>query len=210
MEIEAKFAITGPLDSAALAAVDLGPYRLAAPRQQIYRDLLLDTPGRVITGSGHALRLRFVEDGAILTFKGPGRRSGSIHEREELEEWLPLGAENDRGRWPPVIAGRVRALAGDEPLTPIISLELRRQTWAVERGGDVVGELALDEGMIRAGGAAESVHELEIEIKGDLERQELDWLGRRLCEQLPLQPEPRTKLQRGLALLQGRDASGDE
>jgi CHAD domain-containing protein len=204
MEIEAKYAITGPLDPEKLTALDLTPYALRSGADVRHHDLVLDTPDRAVTGSGHALRLRDESGSLILTLKGPGQVNGSIHRREEIEAPLPGpgddGGNFDYHHWPAVIADRVGGMVGDAPLSPLVEVRVRRRTWVVERDGRQIGELALDEGEIQANGKADPVHELELELKGEGAPADLETLDRRLRLLLPLAPESRSKLQRGLAL----------
>lgn len=217
MEIEAKYKITGTLDPATISALDLTPYAVRAGEQLAHHDIMLDTPERAITGSRHSLRLRDENGTTILTFKGPDTVEGSIHRREEIEARLPAsgtdangapatgrsaGGAYDYRTWPKKLAQRVEALVGtSDKLGPLIEVVVKRQTWIVERDGEQIGELDLDEGTILAGGASEPVHELELELKEHGTPDDLASLDARLQAALPLTPEPRSKLERGLALL---------
>ena len=206
MEIEAKYAITGPLEPVDLEALDLAPYSLRAGAVREQHDVILDTAERAITGSRHGLRLRQVEGNVLATLKGGGQVADGIHEREELEVALPAGLSDklyDPAQWPSPIGERVQSLIGSAPLMPLFQIEVRRQTWNVEREGTVIGELALDRGVIKANGRSEVINELEVEIKGEGKRADLEQLGAQLRAHLPLVPEAKTKLQRGLALLVG-------
>jgi triphosphatase len=201
MEIEAKYAILGPLNPATLTSLDLGPYHLYPDGETHHQDVLLDTPTFAITSDGHTLRLRHSEGRVLLTYKGPNLGSDGMHEREEIEIPLETPASTDYQRWPHEIADRIAPLVGDAPLVPLVKLYVHRRKWQVENVGRMIGEMVLDQGIINAGGRTARVHELEVELKGEGERDDLQALGQRLQEQLPLQPQPRGKLQRGLALL---------
>lgn len=201
MEIEAKYAILGPLNPNILITVNLGPYELRPEGESHHHDVLLDTPARAITSGGHTLRIRYSDDQAVLTVKGPNHGTGGVHEREEIEASLPEHTGYDYHGWPEAIASRIGALAGDAHLAPLVKVYIHRHRWAVIRGTHTVGELVIDQGVINAGGRTARVHELELELKGAGNRTDLRALDKRLLEQLPLQPQPRGKLQRGLALL---------
>ncbi|MGH2518017.1 MAG: CHAD domain-containing protein [Ktedonobacterales bacterium] len=201
MEIEAKYAILGPLNPTALSSLDAGPYHLYFEGESHHQDTLLDTPSRAITSGGQTLRLRRGGDHAVLTYKGPNRGSNGIHEREEVEVQLAETAESDYHQWPNEIMERVSALIGDDPLVPLVKLYIHRHRWKIERDDQIVGEMVLDQGIISAGGRTARVHELEVELKGEGERDDLREIGDVLLAKLPLQPQPRGKLQRGLALL---------
>ncbi len=203
MEIEAKYALTRPLEPSDLEAVDLHLYRLRQSGDERHHDVLLDTPAHALTSRRHALRLRRFADGRVVaTLKGSNAGSGAIHEREEIEAPLPDGTADVHPRFPPEIAQRIHPLTGDTPLIPLIENDIHRQTWQVLRDEQPVAEMALDEGSISANGLTMPVRELEIEIKDAGTRDDLEELGRLLSRQLPLAPEPRTKLERGLELLE--------
>src|SRR5260370_27209276 len=107
MEIEAKYAILGPLNPAALTSLDLGPYHLFPDGETHHQDVLLDTPAYAITSDGHTLRLRHSEGRVLLTYKGPNAGSDGMHEREEIEIPLEAPASTDYQRWPDEIADRI-------------------------------------------------------------------------------------------------------
>jgi len=201
MEIEAKYAILGPLNPATLPSLDLGPYHLDFENESHHQDVLLDTPSHAITSDGHTLRLRHSGEHAVLTYKGPNKGSNGIHEREEIEAHVSEAVEADYHQWPDEIMERVGPLIGDASLVPLVKLYIHRHSWMIERDGQTVGEMVLDQGIISAGGRTARVHELEVELKGEGERDDLQEIGAMLLSKLPLQPQPRGKLQRGLALL---------
>jgi triphosphatase len=215
LEIEAKYAIVGPLEPDALGDLSVAPFMLRWLAAETHRDTILDTAERVVTGSHHGLRVRRWPDQTVVTLKGGGRFSDGIHEREELEVPLPHRdqanhkpkdkepdcEEYNPDHWPAPLRERVLSLVGNERLLPLFTVEVHRRTWSVERDGRVIGELAFDTGTITAGGRTEPIRELEVEIKEQGTRGDLEQLATCLQRQLPLAPEPRTKLQRGLALL---------
>jgi len=200
MEIEAKYAVIGPIDPDQINSLDLEPYHLRPDEDKVHRDEAFDTPRRTISRSGHGLRIRRVDGKAILTLKGAGQYADGIHEREEVEIELD-NSQHAPAQWPSPIAERVQALIGDEQVQPLFSIEVRRRTWAVERDGQVIGELAYDEGTITANGRTEAILEIEVEIKGNGARADIERIGKKLLEVLPLRPEARTKRQRGMMLL---------
>jgi len=48
-------------------------------------NLLFDDAAGSLRGQGHVLRLRRTPEGALLTFKGPGRAQPGVKSREEIE-----------------------------------------------------------------------------------------------------------------------------
>ena len=77
---------------------------------------------------------------------------------------------------------------------------MRRHIYA-SRDGARIAELSLDEGTISAGGLSERFRELEIELLKEGTRADFDELVAMLRARFPLVPEDRSKLARGLALL---------
>jgi len=208
MEIEAKYRVVGKLSPQRITSFDLHPYAVGSAEDERHHDILLDTKDRAITAGGFALRIREVGKRRILTLKGPPLGKGALHRREEieaeLEEDSPGPAKKGRvshAHWPEPIKGRVAELVGDESLVSLIQTDIHRTTWTIKRASQVVAELAYDVGEVYANGKSDAIHELEIELKGAGSEADLDALGERLCALAPLEPESRTKLSRGLALL---------
>ncbi len=208
MEIEAKYRLIGETAAEEFDAIDLSPYRLQPDQELSLDDTIFDTPDRVITSAGHALRVRHEGAHTLLTLKGPGTVEGAVHRREELESEL-FGPQRDRAGWPPEIREAVFALVGESELTPLARVQNQRRTWLVLSDTTTIAELALDRGVVAAGGREEAFHELELELKGDGQESDLAALDLRLRAALQLESEPRSKLARALALLRESD-SGDD
>ncbi len=208
MEIEAKYRVVGKLSPQRITSFDLRPYVVSPAKDERHHDLLLDTSDRVITESGYALRIREGGKRRILTMKGPPLGEGGMHRREEIEVELDEDAAPSAKKrrvshasWPEPIRSRVNELVGDEPLLPLIQTDIRRATWTIKRAGQTIAELAYDVGEVSANGKADTVNELEVELKGAGSEADLEALGKQLCALAQLEPESRTKLSRGLALL---------
>lgn len=202
MEIEAKYRAEQPIAPTQIESLSLVPYRLGPRETHDLFDTLLDTEGFALSQQSHTLRVRRDGPRHILTLKGPGTVEGGTHRREEWEETLAEGDDPfDRAAWPSSIGARLNELIGDEPLHPAVTIQNHRRTWAVHRDGGHVGEIALDEGTIQAGGLTEPLHEVEVELKGRGTTDDLAALTGALCGPLPLVPEPHSKAKRGLMLL---------
>jgi inorganic triphosphatase YgiF len=204
MEIEAKYRATKPIEAADIEALDFSPYTLGPRVEHDLRDSLLDTPERELARRRYALRVR--QDGAeiVLTLKAPAETEGGIHRREEWEEPLPGSTLYGPATWPESIRFRLRDLIGEKPLQEILRVRNHRRTWDVLREGRRVGELALDKGTIEADDAWLPLHEIEFELKGGGQQEDMDHVTRLLTANLPLEPEPQSKQQRGLALLEAQ------
>ncbi len=197
MEIEAKFVLTEPVSAERVEALNWQPYRLAERHMIDQRDTFFDTPNLALSQTGHAVRLRLGGATPVVTLKGPGTVEGGVHQREEWEE--PTTG-HDPEAWPEAIRQRLQQLIGAQSIQPLLTVHNRRRTWILLQDQRVVGEVALDEGEIVAGTEREPMHELEIELKGGA-ASDLDALATMIVQQLPAQPEDRSKFARGFALL---------
>lgn len=200
MEIEAKYRLTEPTSPEQIEALDWRPFRLGVRSETRQRDTLWDTASRELSSSRHAVRLRQGGKQPLVTIKGPGSVVAGVHEREELE--LPA-AQPEPSAWPAQIIERLRELVGDQQLQPIFEIRNHRRTWPLLENGTIVGEVALDQGTIEAGGRSQALHELEVELKGAAGRRLLDSVAELVLRQLPAEPEDRSKFERGIALLRG-------
>lgn len=197
MEIEAKFTLTEPVSAEQVEALGWGAYQLGERNTIDQHDTFFDTSELALSRTRHAVRLRTGGKHPVVTLKGPGSAVQGVHSREEWEE--PT-TDHDPGGWPHPIRQKLQDLIGAQPIQPLLAVHNRRRTWALLRDGQIIGEVALDEGEIAADDRREPMHELEIELKGGT-RQDLDEIGVLVQRQLPAQPEDRSKFARGLALV---------
>lgn len=202
MEIEAKFVVP---DAAMFAAVlqleQLGAFRLVAemePEQQ--HNVYFDTADGRLRAQRHGLRVREGGDRRIATLKGSAHFHDGVYERDEWE--VEVGDSDQPCDWP---AGEVRdralALSDGAALAPILTIDTQRHhvyAWHDQRR---VAEISMDEGTIRAGGQEQPFREIEVELLETGTRDEFDALVSVLREHFALVPEERSKLARGLALL---------
>lgn len=201
MEIEAKFRVADERTFPALLDLtELGPFRLAAGGTEDQRNVYFDTADTRLRAGRYGLRVRDLGGRRIATLKGETRSVDGLHERDEWE--VDIGGDDRPETWPASeIRERVLALLGGAPLLPILTIATQRRHVYASRAGVRVAELSLDEGTIHAGGRTESFRELEIELLDGRERTDLEALVTLLRDRFPLIPEDRSKLARGLALL---------
>jgi len=201
MEVEAKYAVSpGDLDVVA-GLSQLGAYTLhAEPEPERQHNRYYDTADRRLGQARYGLRLRDLGGRTLVTLKGPAEVSEGLHRRAEYE--FPH-ADPDPRTWP---AGPARELAlaliGSAPLQPTITIRTSRDVIIASYQGQPVAELCLDRGVLHAGDRAEPFSELEIELLPAGSESDLSALARSLAEFVSLSPEPRSKLQRALALLE--------
>lgn len=201
MEIEAKYRLDPAALERAAGLRELGAYTLRpAPAPEIQRNRYFDTVDGRLRQARYGLRLRQLPDRSLITLKGPSSVTpDGLHRRAEFE--FP-GADPHPAAWPP---GEARALAealiGPAPLAELLTIDTERRIFHVERAGAEVAELCLDRGTIRAGGRTEPICELEIELMPGGDPADLAAIAAALRAHIPIEPELRSKLTRGLALL---------
>lgn len=201
MEIEAKYRVA---DGAAFESIGgltaLGRYRLE-PQPEVERQVntYFDTPERTLTRQRATLRLRQVGAHQIVSVKRSRPTRGALHIRDEWE--TELGELTHPHDWPPSQA-RTRALdlIGDAALFVLLRVRTRRRRAMVYHGARRVAEIALDTGAIMAGGRTIGFREVEIELAGGSCR-DLRALVGELQRRVSIEPEPRGKKSRGLALM---------
>lgn len=104
--------------------------------------------------------------------------------------------------FPPEVTRRLKDLLHGESLVPTVTITFVRHAMDLAAGKSRV-ELSLDEGIIESGDRSQSLREVEFELKeGDPAA--LFELVSHLAGEIPLYPEDRSKLERGLFLLAGK------
>ncbi len=160
-----------------------------------------DTPDGALRNAGVALRLRCGSAGWVLTVKAEAPDRGGLTARAEWE--TPLAGRELPTDFAFVEDCAIRLLLQrvQPTLTPILTTRFRRDTWTVPAVGGAIA-VSLDVGTIAAGNDTLPLCELECESLGASE--EALWaLAQRLAESVALWPEPRSKAERGQALLAG-------
>jgi len=202
MEIEAKFRVDDAQTFPQLLALDaIGPFKLVAePDAEDQQNVYFDTADRRLRAGQYGLRVRDLGNRRIATLKGAAEARDGMYERDEWE--IEIGDDDHPSSWPASEA-RDRTLAlldGAAPL-PILAIRTRRLHMIALRDDRRVAELSLDTGAIDAGGRTANFRELEIELLKTGTRADLDALVAFLRARFTLTPEDRSKLARGLALL---------
>lgn len=175
-----------------------------------------DTAEKTLKSLGCSLRLRRENQKILLTIKSTQKADQGLHQRLEWSIEMPdkAGAELFTGKGLD-LQGFIRSAGRegdrDERLYEIVRrlkgkplLELCQVTFtriACDVGyGDTRMELALDRGILKAGGRMAPFCEFELELKeGDV--RDLMALGQEMAHRYDLQPENRSKLARCLALI---------
>jgi inorganic triphosphatase YgiF len=206
-EVEARFQTSGPRPLESLAAVSrLGPAGLGPATASSEVDVYLDTADGALATERWACRLRTRGDRVTLSLKGPPDRAagGWLHRRPEAEG--PATVARDPAAWPPSPArDLLERLTGGAPLVERFVLHQLRVERAVTHAAHRIGTLSLDTVDVEHDGAPVGrLHVVELELTaGTVDEAVLDPLARELEAVPGLAPEPRTKLERALALIAG-------
>jgi CHAD domain-containing protein len=201
MEIEAKFCLPDPEALQRFqAATQIAGFPLGKGRTVEVHDTYIDTRERKILTAGYACRLRQEPGGVRVTLKGLGETSGTIHKRQETEILLPGFRPVEE--WP---AGRLRRqvlqLTGGEMCFPLFELHQTRTLRPLRWQDQTIAELSLDDVHAAAGDREQAYLELEVELTSQGSAEQLTKVSGILQQKYHLQPEPRSKFERTLALL---------
>ncbi len=202
MEIEAKFVVpNATMFAAVLQLEQIGAFRLAAEIEPEHQhNTYFDTSDGRLRAQRHGLRVRDLGDRRIATLKGESHFRDGVYERDEWE--VEVGDSDQPSHWPASdVRERAIALSNGAPLVPILTIDTQRHhvyAWHDQRR---VAEISLDEGAISAGGHVQPFRELEVELLETGTREDFDALVAALRKHFALEPEERSKLSRGLALL---------
>jgi inorganic triphosphatase YgiF len=204
MEIEAKFRLDNPHIFPVLLSLErLGSYLLRpALQREAQRNTYYDTADGHLRQANYGLRTREVDGQTVVTLKGPGQVREGVHQRAE---WEAAVANPNPASWPDSdVRRRVGALVPpDTPLLPVLTIHTHRHHIVVRSDDHYeIAEISLDESRIEAGGATDDFCELEIELRSAGTQRDLEALVAALGDYMTLVPEPRSKLERGLTLLQ--------
>ncbi len=203
MEIESKYVIPSAESLEQLKAlIKLGSYTLKEPITKIIADTYLDTAEGLIRQGGFACRIRHDQTrGTWLgTMKGLGGESNGVHTREEFEVRILPHAQPRN--WPRSEARQQAInLAHFQTLVELFSVHQTRSIRSVYQAERLVGEFSLDKVDFKIGTDHTPSWELEIELKEKGTVDDLKALNAALAS-YNLRPEPKSKFERGLALLE--------
>lgn len=203
MEVEIKYSVPDEETLQRIALEHkLGDYKAGELRDKHVRDSYLDTEDLRFYRAGYACRIREVSGDLLITIKSTAGspQTGAIYSREELE--TPATGEQ-LGSWQ---EGEARDLAqkivGDRPLVELFGLSQIRRVGKLFDGSREVAELSIDQVMIGTEGDSQRFFELEIELRPDGKREDLDKLSEYLEQEYDLEPQPKSKFERALMIIQ--------
>jgi CHAD domain-containing protein len=205
-EIESRYLVPDRIifDRLRLAQ-QVGGLAVSPSRTVHARDTYLDTHGRALQRQGWVCRIRKTGDSVTVTLKGPQQTQGAIVERAEWE--LALDRHTERvARWPESeLRTRVQELTGGSALIEVVRFRQTRHVADLVDGERLVGELSLDAVKVTNDGVEQVSLMLEAEIASTGTRADLERLDAVLVAEYGLLPEPRSKVQRALAMAESTE-----
>lgn len=195
-EVELKLEI----DPAHVGRLRSHPLFRQDPRRALLTSIYFDTPKGRLRRRGWFLRVRNDGDRWVQTIKRAGESAG-LFDRDEWESDV-LGPQPDLL----AIAGTpLNALIKARQfrhLVPVVLTEVMRSAWMVGTRKATI-ELTYDEGQVEAGGDADPIHEMELELQaGDVSV--LFATAKRINASIPVKLGVLAKPARGFALIDGR------
>ena len=170
-------------------------------RRQLFA-MYFDTPGGDLAQREMALRLRRSGGRWTQCLKSGRSGGGGLHSREEWELARP-GPSIDLSLFAKTpLAGLPHANKLHRKLEEIFRVEVTRTTWIVETAPGSRVEVALDQGRVLHGNAAEKISEVEVESVAGPPLAVFDF-AERIVDAVPLRPSAITKAQRGYRMLRG-------
>lgn len=161
-----------------------------------------DTPALDLWRQGIALRVRREGRRWVQTVKSRGKAQGGLHQRTEAEAEVAGSAPDvtrirDRALTDAFASPQLRA-----QLKPVFTTDFTRNSRVIEPHAGTRVEASIDQGVIRSGNRAETLSELELELKEGAPHH-LYELALKLAEDVPLSIGDRSKAERGYALARG-------
>jgi inorganic triphosphatase YgiF len=202
-EIELKLHVAPEHSAAVLDALPLSKRAKGAIKSEQLESVYYDTEDLRLKRRGLTLRVRKTGDGVVQTLKAASSHDGVLMRRGEWEAGLAEAAP-DLSRIDDPEARARCGLVVQEELVPLFATSVARRTTrlavADPQGGRAEIEVAIDEGMIRAGAREVPISEVELELRHGRAAAVYE-LARALNAAVPLRLETESKAARGFALL---------
>jgi triphosphatase len=181
----------------------LEPLTVGRPETHTLRSIYFDTPDHQLRAHGISLRLRSSdEDRWVQTVKlGDGEINGVSH-RKQLETPMAIPEPDLEAITDRKVRRKIEHAVRTAPLEPLFETVVKRTTRKLHSDkGDL--ELALDEGVVRAGKEEAKLCEAELELKSGSPVSLLE-MASTLFASAPFRLAHTTKADRGYNLILGR------
>jgi inorganic triphosphatase YgiF len=195
-EVELKLATSRSELRKAMALPWIKKIATEPARRQHLTSVYFDTDDLVLRDHGVSLRVRRIGDQRLQTIKAS---SGALVKRDEWEYEIEGDRPNlklaGQTALAPLLTGKIK-----RQLQPMFATDVDRVVVPVQFGNSEM-ELAFDTGRISTVHDSTDIAEIEIELKrGD--RRDAAGLAKRLARSVSITYDPRTKAERGYALLE--------
>ncbi len=181
---------------------NIGPFLLDAATPKRLKDTYMDTVDMVIMSNGYYLRRRQKEKGIVYTIRSLGgiRKNGVRHSEEMeclLEQDIPFEKWND-----PDMKELLTGIVGKSELVPLFNVSCTRNVRKVVDKESYVAELSLDDVLITVWEKKLEYLEIEVEMLSDGNNKDLEKLTSALTKECDLFPDPSSKFERALQLME--------
>lgn len=203
-EIELKLEIPASATRKATSPAWLRELACGAVKRETLTSVYFDTDKLKLRDHGVALRVRHIGKKRLQTIKVIQKGGRGALGRGEWEGEI-VGSKPDLALAKGTALAPLMTKKLHRKLRPVFETVVERVTLSVHSGESDV-EIAVDRGYIRAGRAREPINEIELELKrgrpGDLMH-----VAERVVQSLPAAYGPRSKQDRGYALVAGKATS---
>ena len=201
MEIEAKFTVPDAVVYWSLQTTDhLAGYSLSTTQVKPVWDTYLDTKSQRLLASGYSCRRRVTREGIVITLKSLGGAEGAIHRRRQWE--LSMATSRPPVDWPnSPVRDLVLQLIGLEPLLPQFELQQTQIIRLLKQDEKPVAELSLDKVSLITDDREQVYLELEVKLLPQTPEESLMTIVGCLQDDWHLKPEPLSRFERALELL---------
>jgi len=201
MVIEAKFTVPDPSVYWRLQTTDhLAGYSLSTTQVKPVWDTYLDTKSQRILAAGYSCRRRVTREAIVITLKSLVGAMGAIH-RRRIDE-LSMATSRPPVDWPDSpVRDLVLQLIGQEPLLTFFELRQTRVIRKLKEDDQPVAELSLDSVSLVTAETEKVYLVLEVKLLPQTAEGTLMTIACYLQDVWHLKPEPLSKFERALVLL---------
>ena len=201
MEIEAKFTVPDAVVYWSLQTADhLARYSLSTTQVKPVWDTYLDTKSQRILAAGYSCQQSLTREGIVITLKSLGGAEGAIHRRRICE--LNMATSRPPVDWPDSpVRDLVLQLIGGQPLQTFFELQQTRVIRLLKQDEKPVAELSLDKVSLITDDTEQVYLVLEVELLPQTAEGTLMTIAGCLQDVWNLKPEPLSKFERALVLL---------
>jgi inorganic triphosphatase YgiF len=202
-ELELKLELTSEELQRLGAHPALEPLTVGHPVTQTLRSIYFDTPDHRLRAHGIALRLRSTDGGQWLqTVKVGNGEVNGLYDRKELESAVATPEPNVPAIGDRKLRRKIEHAMRKSTLEPLFETVVKRTTRKLHSDKADL-ELALDEGVVRAGKAEDKLCEAELELKSGSAVSLLE-MASTLFAAAPFRLARSSKADRGYNLLLGK------